>query len=63
MSEGNMGTNGKHFNGIPTAYADGGAPDFRPEVFSPIRYCPVPGGYRQPPFERVSTIATWSRIG
>jgi hypothetical protein len=57
ISEGNMGTNAKHFNGMAAA---------RPNGMQPIFSCrssgarsatgPLRSGYRLPPFERVSTI-------
>jgi hypothetical protein len=58
MSEGNMGTNAKHFNGMATARPDGMQPIFSCRS-SGARSAtgPLRGGYRLPPFERVSTIS------
>jgi hypothetical protein len=47
VSEGNMGTKAKHFNGIATADADGVHPVFgRRSSAAAIRYRPVRGGVR-----------------
>jgi hypothetical protein len=64
MSKSNMGTNAKHFNGIATAHPDGVHPIFgRRSSAARSATARYQAACRQPPFERVSTIATWSRIG
>jgi hypothetical protein len=58
MSEGNMGTNAKHFNGMATARPDGNAADFQLQVFRcPIRYRAAARRVSVAPFDRVSTIS------
>jgi hypothetical protein len=58
VSEGNMGANAKHFNGMATARPDGMQPIFSCRS-SGARSAtgPLRDGYRLPPFERVSTIS------
>jgi hypothetical protein len=58
ISEGNMGTNAKHFNDLAIAHPDGMHPIFgRSSSAAQPATGPLRGGYRLPPFERVSTIS------